>query len=277
LHSVSIFAKSTGYNWLQVRVGAGGGTSVTVNFDIVNGAIGDTVLVGGATASGQSIENVGNGWWRCKFTTASVPVFTTVIMPRPDNASVEGQAYAGDGVKGVAVWGAQLENASFPTSYIGTTTSSITRSADVCQITGTSFNWMWNQGEGSFVVNYDCPAIGTLVQYQANSAASTNINTAVSIGTTQYFQIYLPPEQALINAGSIVANVQQGLSTAYKLNDFAASLNGGAVATDTAGTTPTPTRIIIGSDGSVYNNGHIAKLIYYPARLTNTKLQQLST
>jgi hypothetical protein len=275
--SVSVFAKSTGYGWLQVRVGAGGGTSVTVNFDVVNGVIGNTILAGGATASNQSIENVGNGWWRCKFTTSSVPAFTTVIMPRPDNASVEGQAYAGDGIKGVSVWGAQLETGSFPTSYIGTTSSSVTRSADVCQITGTSFNWMWNQGEGSFVVNYDCPATGTLTQYQANSAVSTNIHTAVSVGTTQYFQVYLPPEQALINAGSITANIPQSLSSAYKLNDFAASLNGASVVVDTSGSLPTPTKIIIGSDGFGYNNGHIAKLIYYPARLTNTKLQQLST
>ena len=174
-------------------------------------------------------------------------------------------------------WGYQIESGAFPTSYIPTTTAAVTRSADVCQITGSDFSGFYNQTEGSFAVNYDCPANGTLVQYQANSAASTNIHTAVSIGTTQYFQVYLPPEQALINAGSIVANLPQGLSSAYKLNDFAASLNGGAVATDTSGSLPTPTKIIIGADGSAYVNGHIARLRYYPTRLPNATLQVLST
>ena len=87
----------------------------------------------------------------------------------------------------------------------------------------------------------------------------------------------MPPEQALINAGSIVANLPQGLSSAYKLNDFAASLNGGAVAIDAAGSLPAPTKLIIGSDGSSYINGHIARLRYFNTRLINSQLVVLST
>ena len=174
-------------------------------------------------------------------------------------------------------WGAQLEAGAFPTSYIPTTTAAVTRSADVCEITGGDFSGFYNQSEGSFAVAYDCPANGVLVQYQANSAPATNLNNAVSIGTTQYFQVYLPPEQALINAGSIVANLPQGLSSAYKLNDFAASLNGGAVAIDAAGSLPAPTKLIIGSDGSSYINGHIARLRYFNTRLINSQLVVLST
>ena len=153
----------------------------------------------------------------------------------------------------------------------------MTRSADVCEITGGDFSGFYNQSEGSFAVAYDCPANGVSVQYQATSAPSTNNVDAVSIGTTQYFEVFLPPTQALINAGSIVANLPQGLSSAYKLNDFAASLNGGAVATDTAGSVPAPTKLIIGSDGSFYINGHIARLRYFNTRLINSQLVALST
>jgi len=69
------------------------------------------------------------------------------------------------------------------------------------------------------------------------------------------------------------------LASGYKANDFAATLNGSAVQTDTSGTVPTSTNVGIGHYPGFgqYANCHIAELIYYPARLTNTKLQQLST
>ena len=277
--SVSVFAKSTGYGWLQVRVGAGGGTSVTVNFNVVSGAIGDTILAGGATASNQSIENVGNGWWRCKFTANSVPAFTTVIMPRPDNASVEGQAYAGDGVKGVAVWGAQLENASFPTSYIPTTSSSVVRSADVCQITGTDFSGIWNQGEGSAIANYDflaAPAdrASSRVWY-ASDGAYTN-GMWVQSGSSDGFYVYQSGSvQAGLTATALPSGSTAKFSSAYRLNDFAASFNGAAVLTDTSGNVPTVNRMEIGYMSDISGrvlNGHISRLRYYAIRLPNRLL-----
>ena len=265
-YTYSIFAKKGTKDWLIILNAAGAGSSPTF-FNISNGTIG-TVFSGYSA----TISDVGNGWYRCILTTASstTPSWFQIVFVDANNSitpASTGYSY---------VYGAQIELGSFATSFIpNNTASSVTRSADVCQITGGDFSGFYNQTEGSFAVNYDCPANGTLVQYQANSATSTNIHSAVSIGTTQYFQVYLPPEQALINAGSIAANVSQSLSSAYKINDFAASLNGSAVATDTAGSLPAPTKLIIGSDGSNCNNGHIARLRYFNKRLTNKQLEDL--
>ena len=263
-YSYSVYIKKSELYRARLQFYDGGFYSTI--FDVNSGTIISTT--GGLTSE---ISNAGNGWYRCTVKRVSALTGSGFFYVLPENAT------PGNGTSGFYAWGAQLEAGAFPTSYIPTTTAAVTRSADVCQITGSDFSGFWNASEGSFAVNYDCPANGTLVQYQANSAVSTNIHSAVSIGTTQYFQVFLPPEQALLNAGSIVANLPQGLSSAYKLNDFAASLNGGAVATDTAGSLPTPTKIIIGADGSSYMNGHIARLRYYPTRLTNAKLQELST
>ena len=265
-YTSSIFAKAAGKTWLYIYDPNG---AKFAHFNLTTGSTG-TVSAG----STSSIVNVGNGWYRCSITATTVNTGGLIYIGISDNDNNDD--VTASGTNGIYAWGAQVEAGSFPTSYIPTVASSVTRSADVCQITGSAFTNLWNATEGSFALNYDCPANGTLVQYQANSAVSTNIHTAVSIGTTQYFQVYLPPEQALLNAGSIVANLPQGLSSAYKLNDFAASLNGGAVATDTAGSLPTPTKIIIGSDGSAYNNGHIARLRYFRSRLDNTQLVNLS-
>lgn len=82
------------------------------------------------------------------------------------------------------------------------------------------------------------------------------------------------------NHGTQLANTSYKIATGIKLNDFASSLNGAAVLTDNSGTVGANQRLMIGYldwSGGNRLNGHIAKLIYYPARLTNAKLQQLST
>lgn len=287
----SCFAKSTGYGWLQVRVGAGGGTVVFVNFDVINGTVGNVFASVGASSPAQSIIPVGNGWFRCVFSMTGLPLFSTVIMPRNSNATTEGEAFSGNGTDGIAVWGTQLESGvSFPTSYIPTTTTSVTRSADVCQITGTSFNWMWNQGEGSVVAEYDRLANnssglsgGYPTTFSASSSNSLWMVLAGSIAPSpvgEVLAVYDTTSQAYFAAGSSpLAGIVAKMSACYKANDFAASLNGSAVSTDTSGTVPVCNQIGIGywPYGNAPVNGHIAKLIYYPARLTNTKLQQLST
>jgi hypothetical protein len=49
-------------------------------------------------------------------------------------------------------WGAQLEVGAFPTSYIPTTTSTVTRSADVASITGSNFSSWYRQDEGTMFI-----------------------------------------------------------------------------------------------------------------------------
>jgi hypothetical protein len=69
------------------------------------------------------------------------------------------------------------------------------------------------------------------------------------------------------------------LSTAYATNDFAASLNGAAAVTDTSGTVPSgQTTARIGSNVSSANfiNGYLRRITYYPVRLTNAQLQNLT-
>jgi hypothetical protein len=72
------------------------------------------------------------------------------------------------------------------------------------------------------------------------------------------------------------------IATAYAVNDFAASRNGGTVATDTVGAVPVGlTQLNIGVDdrltASFYTSNHIKTISYYNTRLPDTQLQALAT
>jgi len=65
---------------------------------------------------------------------------------------------------------------------------------------------------------------------------------------------------------------------AYKLNDFAASLNGGTISTDTSATIPPADRMLIGRRVTLNKtmNGYIRAIKYYNKRLPNAQLQGLT-
>jgi len=64
---------------------------------------------------------------------------------------------------------------------------------------------------------------------------------------------------------------------AYAVNDFAFAHAGGTAVTDATGTLPTVNRLLIGADQSGnYQNGRLKRLTFWPQRLPNTTLQQIT-
>jgi len=174
---------------------------------------------------------------------------------------------------------AQLEAGSFVTSYIPTTSVALTRSIDVCSITGANFTAMYNQSEGAFFVDALTPAFGSRIIVSADNNGTTEVNKIFTSTTFSAVEVIDGGiTQATLLPGSIVANTAFKLASAYKLNDFAASRNGATAVTGVSGTLPTPIQLKIGSGKGVeVMCGCIASLRYYKKRLTNAKLQTLTT
>jgi hypothetical protein len=178
----------------------------------------------------------------------------------------------------------QLELGAFATSYIPTTTAAATRSADSAVVNPISS--FYNASEG------------TLFAEGSSSNKPNALNALVSIDDTtadERIQIRRGTQFNVLNivtatGGSPQASLDTSNGTwasptefkkiayALKQNDLAVSMGGAAALTDTSATLPTVTRMVIGfGPNSQYVNGHIRKIAYWPKRLTNTLLEQLTT
>ena len=120
--------------YFGVSVAGGGGRYCYVKWD-VSGA-GNTLTdaeTGSVTytLSGQTITLINNGWYRVTATIVSA-TDTVISEDWRIQSSSHAQSYTGNGTNGFYIWGAQLEQNSFTTSYIPTTTAAASRAADVC-------------------------------------------------------------------------------------------------------------------------------------------------
>jgi len=235
----------------------------------------------GAYVSGSAViystSSIGNGWYRIALSATGSGTTFARIYPSGDSAGATGSIY---------IWGAQLEAGSFPTSYIKTEASQVTRSADSASMTGANFSDWYRQDEGSFYAE----------AMTASNASSDQIIFGI-IGTSLTNGVYIVRQSqaasgtvygicndaglqvALLNLGTPSASTEIKTIMAYKTNDFAGSLNSATVVTDTLGRVSQGVTVAyIGSSGiNQYINSTIKKIAYFPARLSNEELQEMTS
>lgn len=257
-------------------------------FDLSAVSVGAVTNNGGAGTSSASIVSVGNGWCRCSLTTTLGGVAASCLS----NVFIGAiGGYAGDITKGVYLWGSQLEAGATPTPYIPTTSAAATRAADVVSMTSTNFSSWYNQTEGTFLATAMVPyldAAGTNRRtFDVTDGTANNRMGSVHAnqgGVTRLLCLGVTGGVAQfdLNSGDASGNTTDGTFNSsvftYKLNDFAASHRGNTVLTDVSGIVPTVNQINIGSlIGSLtFHNGFISRITYWPARLSNTDLQNTS-
>jgi hypothetical protein len=268
-YAFSAYAKAAERTFVQLRDVTG---AVGVWFNLATGAVG--TQNSGITGS---IEPAGNGWYRCTAvrTTGATNVGWGIAVADANGSSI----YAGDVTKGVFIWGAQVEAGAFATSYIPTTTTALTRNADVATMTGANFSDWWQAGKGGAMVQAipsTVSGIRPLVQYDDGTA-----NEIIALrGNTANPELYIVDggtPQAQLDAGTIAANTSYRLAGAWGTDSCAASINSGTPALDGAATIPTVNQARLGSDGTNYLNGWLESIEYYDTPPTSADLQVLSS
>jgi len=124
IYFLSVFAKAAEYDMLRIE---DGNNSQGAWFNLSSGTVG---TVGGSTTA--NIEALDNGWYRCTISKLSVASSVFFLIGGSNTQSLQ----VGDGTSGILIWGAQLEQGSYSTSLINTTTTAVTRVADKSTTTG---------------------------------------------------------------------------------------------------------------------------------------------
>jgi hypothetical protein len=187
-----------------------------------------------------------------------------------------GTVTAGNSVS-VDLWGAQAESGSVATSYIPTTTGSVTRNADVISLTGVA--GLIGQTEGTIYAEVDIRSFNN-VGFFATISDGTASNLLGIYKITDgkiYFDRISATQSATTTAGSsatYTAPTILKIAIGYKSGETLMYINGvAATAQQTATFTfGTLTKVNIGSsrsDGTILND-RIRAVSIYQTRLPNT-------
>ncbi len=268
----SVYVKAIDANFIQlIHTGDG---NCWANFDILNGIEGTS---GASTTS--SIESVGNGWYRCSayFNTNISSVVRLYIAD--NNTSSFGGTTAIIGTS-ILTWGWQAEAGAYATSYIPTTSASVTRNADVISKTGISS--LIGQTEGTLFMDVNL-----------DTSVDSNSHTLISLsdGTTSNFILIYKLNNNQISANIRIGGVQQviinssaittgryKLAIGYKQDDVVLYMNGIQIGVDTSCIIPSTSVLSLSNIGGVNQSfSRINATTLWKERLTNDQLTALTT
>jgi hypothetical protein len=280
-YTQTVYAKAgtaPSFRMMAVAIGSSSTTSDIV-FTQTAGvftASGVAGLITSATATA-----VGNGWYRCAITytlNGTVTLHQMRIYPYLSGI------YVGTGL-GTYFFGAQLEVGSFPTSYIPTTTTALTRAADVASV-NTLSPW-YNATEGTLYaeVVYLGQLIGAGAETNSISLNDGTSDNRINVRTVR--NPTNPQLDVLATTASVTQMDTAGFTPgvvgttykralAYALNSAQHCVDGTLDgATDTSFTVPTGINVLTlpTSVCALYAR----RITYYPRRLTNADLQTITT
>ena len=187
----------------------------------------------------------------------------------------------------IQLWGAQLEEGSYATSYIPTSGSTVTRNQDI--FTRDGIGSLINSTEGTLVIE---------PRYFINDGDATGRKISISDGTGTN-RIYITPYQGLAsriryiftNGGATQADLQvtgiditvsRKLAFVWATNRFELWQNGYKISEDTSGATPsagTFNQIHFGSEtgnGTELFEGELKQLQVYTTALSDDQIRQIT-
>jgi hypothetical protein len=269
--TISVYAKAGTNDVLDI--GFTNVTDFTVKANLTTGTI--TSATSGITGT---ITNAGNGWYRVTATRTMTASGTAFINSA---TTISGRF--------IYIWGSQLELGSYPTSYIPTVASTVTRNADVISKTGISsligqtegtlfFDGIVNNIQNTFSnilnTNKNNTTLSTFALIKLKATDKLRFDYFLGNGTSTSIQ--------LLSTNSFANGIRTKVAIRYKSGDFAMYVNGVLQATSsltyTNNGTKTelflndPTTFFAFQESVSYNSVQL-----YKTPLTNTELQSLTT
>ena len=258
-HTISVWVKSTS------------GTNQTFSLKCTHGGVAD-YFSSDFTATSE--------WQRFDFSQAFGAGGTSAIA----GVVADSSGNAAD----LEVWGFQFEgDASFPTSYMkneGTASGAI-RSADVASIPVADFGY--NQSAGTFFIDItDVISNNNKDYFSVSSSGSFNPESFGLYGTPDTGSTlgYRRRNSAYDPAITSTADIQSTgskVALSHDASSLVISVDGVATETSSSNSVDTITEIAFGGSGhgvtGDVHSKHIKSIKYYPRRLTNAQLVELTS
>jgi hypothetical protein len=275
-YTISIYAKKNTNNFIQLLGGTTSfGVNAFANFDLNNGVVG---TIGSAATA--RIENVGNGWYRCSITAPAIATIMTaggLYSLITSATSVRGEANTLS--TSVFLWGAQLEAGAYPTSYIQTSSASVTRNGDALSRTNIFTNGLITASGGTWFVDLrnNVPLIrDAIARFGVGDTSVLNSNSLVIsnlLTTSSRFILY---KVIAGNYTSIFTSNANTTKLAIKWNGSTADVFANGVKVVTATTFTTTNMDFLGISG-----GDVPKFInsmaLFPTPLTDGEMSMLTS
>ena len=277
VYTVSAFVKRGTLRWVRLSFVTSSETGAW--FDLENGVVGSR----NANSISHSIEDYGNGWYRITNTFNAYATGGNTFIGFSDTdtgtTAVAGQT--------VSIYGFQVEEGSYATSYIPTNSSTVTRLKDICKTSADKY--IINNTEGvlyaEFLKTHEDTDTFYLISLNNLAAASDDDSVAIGLSATTnfYLRVRAGGVNALIHGAGTYAsdNEYHKVALKYKSGECAAWVNGVEVisTTDTFTFSKPLNNISFDYNG---NNilpyyGHVRALHYFDEALTDDQLQALTT
>ena len=193
-YSYSVYVKSSGRDIFNLS--ANSAINADAFFNISNGTV-------DVTTGSAKIEQIGD-YYRCSITgTATTTGVATFYVTLSTSGNVNN--YQGNGTSGIYIWGAQVEQGSYPTSYIPNygTSAGITRVAETANGAGDASTF--NDSEGVLMAEISALANDGTFRTISINGTPTNVNE-------DRIQIYYRNTADIINFGMESGNSTQFFS-----------------------------------------------------------------
>jgi hypothetical protein len=280
-YTFSVFVKKettrTNFGGVSLYFLGGTGKIASVAFNEVAGTA--TNLTDSSITPIIKVDDYGT-YWRYNVTVADNGSNTTLIAYYYPTISVNGTSGNVGTGSARTVWGFQLEAGSYATSYIPTTTASVTRNADSCY--KTSATALIGQTEGTIYGEFSNTAKLAGGRYFSLSDGTGANRIDVYASTTSQIAVYAAKSStAILNTNvSLTANSSFKFAIGYKAGSWVWYVNGVQIITSTDSNVPTLTAIQLSTnavgdpsgEGVLFKSGALWK-----TRLTNQELATLTS
>jgi len=274
-YTMSQFVKKGSYQYHFLRsVFANGSYDLRTVFDLDNG----TITSQPSDIDDATITDVGNGWYR-----VSATYTTPATLPNPSLLFRfhigEASLYAGNGYDYTLCWGAQIEVGSFPTSYIPTSGSTVTRAREDVYFYYGDVGWRNDQGTMFADISFDHELANSYPRIAQGGYWLWAFGASVG---SMYFQDSPSLQDHSTGNGTITYGDYKLAASWKNYEGISLSYNG----TTTAGNSSAKRvseidqtqGIFLGSGNSSsrFLNAHFKKFTFFPERLSDDTLTAMT-